>query len=72
MHLVYEKEYEPQTTVVMYPLQAGIMKTGVHSFKVAEGQKAAHWRRKDPLIGFPLTHTRLMLPFHIPPPWSAE
>lgn len=27
MHVVYEKEYEPQTAVVTYPLQAGITKT---------------------------------------------
>lgn len=72
MHVVYETEYEPQTAVVMYPLQAGIMQTGVNSFEVAAGHKAAHWRRKDPFIGFPLTHTRLMLPFHIPPQRSAE
>lgn len=26
MHVVYEKEYKPQTAVVMYPLQAGITK----------------------------------------------
>lgn len=55
MHVVYEKEYEPQTAVVMYPLQAGITKT-VNSFKVAEGRRAVHWR-KDLLLGLPLACT---------------
>lgn len=71
-HVACEKEYEAQTAVVMYPLQAGITKTGVNSFEVAERNKAACWRRKDLLIGFPLACTRLILPFHIPPQWSAE
>lgn len=72
MHVVYEKEYEPKTTLIIYPLQAGITKTGANSFEVAEGHRAAHWRRKDLLIGFPLARTRLIPPFHIPPQRSAE
>lgn len=72
MHVVYEKEHEPQTALIIYTLQAGITKPTVNSFEVAEGHKAACWRRKDLLIGFPLAHTRLILQFHIPPQQSAE
>lgn len=55
MHVVYEKEYEPQTAVVMYPVQAGITKPA-NSCKVAEGDRAVHWR-KDLLLVFPLACT---------------
>lgn len=56
MHVVYEKEYEPQTAVVMYPLQGRHHKNRVNSFKVAEGRRAVHWR-KDLLLGLPLACT---------------
>lgn len=34
MHIVYEKEYEPQTAVVMYPLWTGIRETGANSLQL--------------------------------------
>lgn len=48
MHLANGKEYEPQTTVVMYSLQADLNKTGVNSFQMAQRHKAARWARKEP------------------------
>lgn len=48
MHLVNGKEYEPETTVEMYSLQAGLNKTGVNSFQMAQRHKAVDWGRKQP------------------------
>lgn len=46
VYVLYEKEHEPETAVVMCSLQVDVKKTGVNSFRMAQRHKAAHWTRK--------------------------